>query len=160
MNTQLSKTELEALGATLSSAPPKAVVMTKQEKLIKLAHFARWRGRDGGLLDAIEMYWSPPKPFFLFHGLEYYMPDQLFLIGHPESIFQAALAVPEFVAAGYKADLEGVPTLNVAPMVSVGQAARFFELSQDDLHEFSCNCGGEISNSDMADRIASIARRS
>jgi len=37
-------------------------------------------------------------------------------------------------------------------------AMDFFELSQSDIHAFSCDCGGSISNAKMADRIEKIAR--
>jgi hypothetical protein len=40
---------------------------------------------------------------------------------------------------------------------TVQGAMNFFELTQDELHEFSCDCGGRISNSMMADRITAIA---
>ena len=43
---------------------------------------------------------------------------------------------------------------------SVGDAQRFFELSREELAEFSCVCGGSINNNEMAERIERIAARS
>ncbi len=60
---------------------------------------------------------------------------------------------PVLQQAGLKADLPG-------GNVSVGGAQRFFELSKSDLHEFSCDCGGVITNEEMARRVENIAARS
>jgi hypothetical protein len=35
----------------------------------------------------------------------------------------------------------------------------FFELSQHELHEFSCDCGGVITNDEMAKRINTLAAK-
>ena len=43
---------------------------------------------------------------------------------------------------------------------SVGDAHRFFDLSRQELADFSCACGGSINNNEMADRIERIAARS
>ncbi len=40
---------------------------------------------------------------------------------------------------------------------SLADGMQFFELSQSQLHEFSCDCGGHISNLHMADRIEKLA---
>jgi hypothetical protein len=42
---------------------------------------------------------------------------------------------------------------------SVGDAHRFFDLSREELADFSCVCGGSINNNEMADRIERIAAR-
>jgi hypothetical protein len=43
---------------------------------------------------------------------------------------------------------------------TIGGIQRFFELSAAELHEFSCNCGGEISNAEQARRLRDIKDRS
>jgi hypothetical protein len=43
---------------------------------------------------------------------------------------------------------------------SVGDAHRFFDLSREELADFSCVSGGSINNNEMADRIERIAARS
>ncbi len=50
---------------------------------------------------------------------------------------------------------------SVAPHVMTRREKllRFFELSKNDLHEFSCDCGGVIRNDTMADRIEAVAGR-
>lgn len=104
-------------------------VMTRRDKLLRFAAIVRsHRG----------------TPFGLYHNLEGYNPEQLNSIGLGGSAFEAAAADPILRDAG----LTGA---------SVGDAQRFFELSQHELHEFSCNCGGEITNDDMANRIERIA---
>jgi|SRR5882724_4424331 len=40
---------------------------------------------------------------------------------------------------------------------TVAGAMTFFELSLDNLHAFSCNCGGSIGNADQANRIERLA---
>jgi hypothetical protein len=40
---------------------------------------------------------------------------------------------------------------------TVGGVMGFMEISQQYLHEFSCNCGGEISNREQAARIEKLA---
>ncbi|SRR6266478_2549591 len=104
-------------------------VMTRREKLMRFAEVVRSH-RD--------------RPFLLYHNLEGWHPEQLGSIGINGSAFDAAAADPILRDAG--ADLH-----------TVADAKRFFELSQHELHEFSCNCGGAISNDDMANRIERIA---
>ena len=120
MNKQLMPDEVALL------AKP---VMTRREKLLRFAAIVR-SNRD--------------RPFYLYHNLEGYNPEQLNSIGLGESAFAAAAADPILRDAGLTGN-------------SVGDAQRFFELSQHELHEFSCNCGGEITNDDMANRIERIA---
>jgi|SRR5882672_3409224 len=104
-------------------------VMTRREKLLRFAAIVRsHRGR----------------PFGLYHNLERWHPEQLNSIDLSGSAFAAAAADPILRDAG--ADLH-----------TVADAQRFFELSQHGLHEFSCDCGGAITNTDMANRIESLA---
>jgi hypothetical protein len=103
-------------------------VMTRPEKLLRFAAIVR----------------SAKQHFHLYHNLEGYHPEQLGSIGINGSAFDAAAADPILRDAG--ADLH-----------TVADAQRFFELSQHELHEFSCDCGGAITNNDMADRIEKLA---
>jgi len=103
-------------------------VMSRRDKLLRFAAIVR----------------SARKNFGLYHNLEGYNPEQLGSIGINGSAFDAAAADPILRDAG--ADLH-----------TVADAQRFFELSQHELHEFSCDCGGAITNDDMANRIESIA---
>ena len=79
-------------------------------------------------------------PIFLFHNLEYLSQHDLDRITDPRSAFAIAAADPVLKEAGLSSD-------------KVGDGMRFFELSKDDVHAFSCNCAGHISNARMASRI-------
>jgi len=103
-------------------------VMTRRDKLLRFAAIVGSQARNFGL----------------YHNLEGYTPEQLQRIGINGSAFEAAAADPILRDAG-------------ADIHTVADAQRFFELSQHELHEFSCDCGGAITNLDMANRIESIA---
>ena len=92
-------------------------VMTRREKLLRFAMIVRTSQRN----------------FVIFHHLEYMTEPQLRDAYHPESAFAAAAADPILSDAGLASG-------------RVGEAQRFFELSKNDLHEFSCDCGGVIRN--------------
>jgi hypothetical protein len=116
----------------LVTAVPVTVRMTRRERLLHWAHLLR----------------SGAGPLALYHGLEWMSPAQLTTTPATESdpsAFGVALADPVFREQG----LPGVST--------IGEVMRFFELSQQQLHEFSCDCGGAISRQDMADRIEWLA---
>ena len=105
--------------------------MTKGDKLRRLAQLVRaYTCQD----------------IYIFHRLEYYTPFDRAGLHHPHSAFSIAAADPTLQEAGLQNG-------------TVGEAQRFFELSNEDLHEFSCNCGGHISTAAMADRIEAIAAR-
>jgi hypothetical protein len=123
--------------------PVAAPVMTKKEKLTRWATLIR----------------QASLPVYLMSNLEYRSPDQLATIWHPNSPWAVAALDPELSAAGLKADLPS-PHERYPNQTSAAEAMRFFELSQEELHAFSCDCGGAISNANMADRIERIAARS
>lgn len=107
------------------------VIMTRKEKLLHWAELVR----------------KAPRQLFLFDGLEHWSPRDLrnpMLIGSNRTAFSAAASDEKFREAGLK---DHTPAA----------AMEFFELSQQDLHEFSCNCGGLISNEEMANRIQRLA---
>jgi hypothetical protein len=73
-----------------------------------------------------------------------------------ETAFGIAMMDPVFSDLG----LKGAP--HILPGQETGtirQAMDFFELTQAQLHEFSCDCGGRIDNEMMATRIEGIADR-
>jgi hypothetical protein len=89
---------------------------------------------------------GPRVPLHLFINLEYRDAGEWKYLAHPGSAF--ALAEKDSVLHG--AGLTGD---------SVGDAQLFFDLSREELAEFSCVCGGSINNNEMADRIECIAAR-
>jgi len=88
---------------------------------------------------------GPPRPLYLFINLEYRDAGEWKYLSHPGSPFALAAQDSVMYAAGLRSG-------------SVGDAQRFFELSREELTEFSCVCGGSISGSEMAERIERIAR--
>ena len=110
--------------ATIVSAVP--ILMTRKEKLLHRAKLIRERPYDLGL----------------YHRLEHYSPTELQdakIDATHSTAFGVALSDPQFCEQG---------------LGKTGYAAmNFFELSQQQLHEFSCDCGGPINNDEMANRI-------
>ena len=89
---------------------------------------------------------GPRVPLHLFINLEYRDAGEWKYLAHPGSAF--ALAAKD-------------PVLHNDGLVgsSVADAQRFFNLSREELAEFSCVCGGSINNNEMADRIERVAAR-
>jgi hypothetical protein len=80
------------------------------------------------------------EPVFIFHSLEYRSQADLDHIANSHSAFALAAVDQVLKEAGLMSD-------------TVGDGMRFFELSKRDVHAFSCDCGGQISNHSMASRI-------
>lgn len=133
MNRQLSTEEVELLERTIL-AP---TVMTRREKLLRFAHVIRQSSRPNGPVMLNDRY-------FIFNNLEYMDDATLARCSHPFSAFAAAAADPVLQDAGLKGD-DGL------------SIKRFFELSTNQLHEFSCDCGGTITNEEMARRVERMA---
>ena len=89
----------------------------------------------------------PPGPLYLFINLEYRDAGEWKYLSHPGSPFALAAQDNVLYAAGLRSG-------------NVGDAQRFFELSREELTEFSCVCGGSINSNEMAERIERIAVRS
>ena len=104
--------------------------MSKKEKL------ARWA----------ELVKGCDHPLALFHNLEYCTPNQLknMRVVGSKSAFETVVWDPVFAA-------EGLPS-----NANITDIMRFFDLTQNQLHEFSCDCGGWLSNEQQARRIASL----
>lgn len=132
MNSTLSTAELAAMHAAIP-------VMTRKEKLLHFANIVRKNVPSSGWLIS-------RGHFFLFDRLEHH--DDLITDGweHPHSAFTLAARDPVLREAGLANG-------------TVGEARRFFELTKDELHAFSCNCGGELTNDVMANRIGALAHQ-
>ena len=111
---------------------PAASPATKRQKLRRFANIIRS---------------GPRCPLYLFINLEYRDAGEWKYLSHPGSPFALAAQDNVLYAAGLRSG-------------SVGDAQRFFELSREELAEFSCVCGGRITNDEMANRIERIAARS
>ena len=90
---------------------------------------------------------GPGVPLHLFINLEYRDAGEWKYLAHPSSAFALAAKDSVLHDAGLTGD-------------SVGDAQRFFDLSRQELAEFSGVCGGSINNNEMADRIERIAASS
>ena len=122
MNQQLTSAELASLPVALP-------VLTKREKLFRLAHLIRHCGYPS---------------LYMFSNLEHRPDFDLPMLQHPTSAFTLAAQDGILKDAG----LAG-PT--------VADAKKFFQLSTDELHAFSCDCGGALSNEQMARRVELLA---
>jgi hypothetical protein len=115
----------------LFSAVP--VKMTRREKLLRWAKLIR--NHQGGL--------------GLFSNLEHYHRNQLQMMmvtAGGQSAFSVAVGDPEFAAQGLR------------PESSVRDVLTFFEMTVNEAHVFSCDCGGYIDNVEQARRIEGLAR--
>jgi hypothetical protein len=90
---------------------------------------------------------GPSRPLHLFINLEYRDAGEWKYLSHPGSPFALAAQDNVLYAAGLRSG-------------SVGDAQRIFELSREELAEFSCVRGGSINNNEMAERIERIAAHS
>ena len=116
---------------TATELSPAASPATKRQKLMRFANIIRS---------------GPRCPLYLFINLEYRDAGEWKYLSHPGSPFALAAQDNVLYAAGLRSG-------------SVGDAQQFFELSREELAEFSCVCGGRITNDEMADRIERIAAR-
>lgn len=103
--------------------------MTRVEKLTRWAELLRKCGHAIYLGDRIE-YLSPEAR------------DATEWMCSPMSV---AAADPVLTDAGLKNG-------------TIGEAKRFFEITDEDVHAFSCNCGGHQTGANMASRIDAIAK--
>ena len=110
--------------------PPPLPKMTRREKLLRWAELIR----------------TADHALRLYHNLEYTPREVLHVaeVRGTSCAFNLAASDPVFIQEGLT-----TPT--------IGGVMGFMELTQAQLHEFSCDCGGYISNSEMADRIAGLA---
>lgn len=111
----------------ISTLNLQSTTMTRREKLLRWAEIVR----------------KHPVNLRLYSNLEH-VRDRTVIGIDPSSAFGLAAQDPVLKDAGLKAG-------------SVQDVEKFFELSLSDLHAFSCDCGGAISNKNAADRIAALA---
>ncbi len=116
--------------STAEIAQLSTIEMTRREKLCRLAQIVR----------------ASDQSFVIFSNIEYAGEELLRHFGDPKSAFAAAARDPILSAAGLKDH-------------DVWSAKKFFELTTEELHEFSCDCGGVISNDAMAKRIERLAAK-
>lgn len=109
-----------------------ALPMTKAQKLERFA-------------DLISQHGSPLMLYHLLERLSMHDKNGI-RAGEHNSAFSIAVRDPVFQAGGIGE--------------TVGSVQRYLELSDYELHEFSCDCGGAISNEDQARRVRDIAARS
>lgn len=92
-------------------------------------------------------------PLLIFHNLEFW--DKYQLAATSPTVMAAYNNLTAFALA------ENDPSFQ-AQGLGLGSTFKqhmdFFELSQMELHAFSCDCGGMISNQQMADRIERLAK--
>jgi hypothetical protein len=120
------------MNKTLSAAELKsssvAVTMTKADKLMYWAQLIR----------------DCPTRLRMYSDIEYMHPSELDAMKHSGTVFALAYEDPILRDAGLAGG-------------SIGDGKRFFELTGDELHAFSCDCHGEMSNEVVASRITAIA---
>jgi len=114
------------------SAVPIAPVMTRREKLEHWADLIGQQHDHVNLLHNLEKWDDDQLNSEL--GILYFMIPTAFQIGAEDPVFKAMGLID-----------------------TVASAMNFFEISQHDLHEFSCDCGGKISNRKMAARVRYFA---
>jgi|SRR5882672_3499001 len=114
----------------VTAAVPVRKAMTRSEKLMHWAGLVR--AHQGNLA--------------LYHLLEHVAARELdiYNILHARTALGVAAGDPVLTEQGFTDK-------------TVGGALRFFDMSIDQLHAFSCNCGGEIGNADQAARIERLA---
>jgi hypothetical protein len=118
----------------LVSAVPIKEPMTRKQKLLHWAALIREANYN----------------FILFHNLErmsFAQLSQVNLEVYTGSAFNAARNSPVLQAEGLGAG------------ANIPEIMKFMELNQQELHEFSCDCGGNITNEMMAQRIERIANQ-
>jgi len=115
------------------SAIPVIPVMTRKERLEHWADLISQHDRAG-----------------LVHNLEYWGHDRL---NTPLSeIFSTYYADTPFIIAARDPAFKAMGLGD-----TVASVMKFFEISQAELHEFSCDCGGAISSKKMAARVRYFA---
>lgn len=113
------------------SAVPVPPIMTRKDKLERWADLISKYGDDIQLVHRLE-YWDEWQ---LDASL-----NQLYVL---KTAFQIASDDPMFKTMGL--------------IDTASSAMNFFEIDQHEIHEFTCDCGGHLSNTAMARRIRNIA---
>lgn len=131
---------LKEMFSTATPVPP-AVAEAKAPAMTRRAKLLRWAG----------VVRTHPHSLMLYDSLEHWDAERLRTVttrALDSTAFGLALRDPVLREAGLG---------NSSHVASVREHMDFFGLTQTQLHEFSCNCGGGISNTEMADRIERLA---
>jgi hypothetical protein len=105
--------------------------------------------REQKLLHWASLVRASPKRFMIYHGLEYASLEILANVDVNGYHTAFAVAVQDPVLQG-----EGLGSEANLPEIM-----KFMDITQKELHEFSCDCGGDISNELMAERIEHLANQ-
>lgn len=131
-------TELDVVEISRWGREPIAVpAMTREQKLMHWAKRVR----------------TCSVRLILYHGLEYMHPSDL-------KALKPIQIVNDYARASAMSVAVTDPVLNEQGLsrdASVHDIMKFFGLTQSQLHEFSCDCGGEITNKTQAQRIEGLA---
>jgi hypothetical protein len=114
--------------APAAPEPEPPAAMTRMEKLLRWAQLVRQHDDHLGLYSNLECKSD--------HQL-----SMMMIYDHGTTALTLAVKDPEFQAQG------------LASPSSVKEVLNFFELSLQEAHAFSCDCGGDISNEHQAERI-------
>lgn len=131
---------------TLVVEAPKVEIMTRQQRLL---HWAK-------------LVAEHKVGLFMFHGLEFRSDLELAKIEPRPLIARSGLFASYFPSRRetvFSVALED-KTLNEHGLHQGGNlldVMKFMEISRHEMHEFSCDCGGDIPNQRMASRIMSLA---
>jgi hypothetical protein len=109
------------------------IQMTRREKLLRWAKLVRCHKEELALFHGIE--------YMRLHDLRGIIPAE----GRTVSALTLAVVDPGFQSQGLNRGSNLVDVM------------KFFELSQGELHKFSCDCGGYIDNRTQAVRIEQLA---
>jgi hypothetical protein len=123
--------------AVSAAVPVEKKKMTREQKLLHWAGLVRGYG----------------SPLALWHLLEHYQASHLATIpvSYPGfNAFSLVVRDEAFRADGLKADAD----IDRTP---IGTVMGYLELTVDEAHAFSCNCGGSIDSKMIADRIETLA---
>jgi hypothetical protein len=124
----------------LVSAVPVAEATPKQEPMNRVQRLLHW----AYLIRESYGY------IYLYHSLEYMDLNRLAAVvvsSDYQSAFSIAKNDPTFQAEGLSSE------------ANIPDIMKFMDINQQELHEFSCDCGGEITREMMTNRIERLANR-
>lgn len=109
--------------------------LTKKEKLLRLADLVEKYKHKIELFDRIEQRGDPNLK-------QYFVPGSIFSVAAQDEFFREdGLKVAEHTFG----------------RVSAYDGKVYFELTADELHALSCNCGGQLSSGEIASRLRTMA---
>ena len=119
----------------------KIAAPVKMDREAKLKHWAK-----------LVRSYKGTEVMIIFHNLERWTTDEL--LKKPSGVYPRGYTDAFSIAFADKTlQAQGIKEQDQ----SFRGAMNFFELTQAQLHEFACDCGGSITTNDMADRIERLA---